>query len=125
MAGVSIGTLDGLIIGTVELSFVGLSLELPLGYPLEYPNTGSVLPGTPMGTPIGLWFGYEAARYFCYCLYLTDLQKDNCGEGGIYCVPTSETICTFYMNSVRYLQLLELLTLALSTNWSITSYGVI
>ena len=37
--GVSLGTLYGLIIGTREGSLFGLSLRLPLGSPLEFPNT--------------------------------------------------------------------------------------
>ena len=36
-------TLVGLMIGTGERSLVGLSLRIPLGYPLESPNPGAVL----------------------------------------------------------------------------------
>ena len=65
MVGVSLGTLGVLIIGTAEVSLVGLSLGLSLGSPLEYKNTGYVLPGMLIGAPFSLWFGSEAVRY-CY-----------------------------------------------------------
>ena len=41
LVGVSLDTLDGLIIGTGGGSLVGLSLRLPLGPLLEPPNTGA------------------------------------------------------------------------------------
>ena len=53
----------GLIIGTVEVYLVGLPLVLPLGYPLEYPNHVSMMPGTLLGVPLGLWFISEVFRY--------------------------------------------------------------
>ena len=56
MVGVPLGTLVGLKIGTGEVSLVGLSLGLTLGYPLESPNTRAEFPDMLMGAPIGLWF---------------------------------------------------------------------
>ena len=56
------GTLVGLIIGTGEVCFVGLSLVFPFGNPLESTNTGVDMPSTLMGNSLGLWFGYEAVR---------------------------------------------------------------
>ena len=40
LVGVSLGTMYVLMIGTGKGSLVGLSLGLPLGSPLEYPNPG-------------------------------------------------------------------------------------
>ena len=65
LVGFLLRTMDGLMIGTGEGSLVGLSLVLPLVYPLESPNTGSELYDTLLGSPLGLWFGSEVAR----CLY--------------------------------------------------------
>ena len=62
MVVVLFGTLVGLIIGTVEVSLVGLSLGLPHGYPLESTNTGVDMHGTLMGASLGLRLGYEAIR---------------------------------------------------------------
>ena len=47
----SLGTLDGLMIGTVERYLVGLSLVLPLVYPLDSPNLG--LTGTILAMSLG------------------------------------------------------------------------
>ena len=58
LVGVSLDTLTGLMIGTGEVSLVGLSLGLPLGSLLESPNNGAYMPGTLLGVPLGLWFGY-------------------------------------------------------------------
>ena len=55
---VSLATLTGLMIGTGEVSLVGLSLGLPLGSLIESPNNGAYMPGTLLGVPLGLWFGY-------------------------------------------------------------------
>ena len=52
------------MIDTIEV-FFGLSLGLPFGPPLEYPNYGAVLPGTLLVYPLGLWFGSEAVRRWC------------------------------------------------------------
>ena len=52
-------TMGGLIIGTWGVALVGLSLLFPIGYPLESPNLGAVLPVTLLVTPLGLWFGSE------------------------------------------------------------------
>ena len=65
MVGVSLGTLAGFIIGIGEGDLVGLSLRLPLVYPLDSPNTGAETPGTLLGTHIGLWFESEAVRFLC------------------------------------------------------------
>ena len=43
LVGVSLGTMDVLVIGTVEGSLVGLSLKLPLGSPIESLNPVDVL----------------------------------------------------------------------------------
>ena len=77
LVGVSIVTLDGLMIGTGEVSLVGLSLEIPLGSPLESPNPGSGLPGTLLGTPLGLWFGYELVMCLCCRRQLMDFHKSD------------------------------------------------
>ena len=42
---VSLVPLDGLVIGTGEGYLAGLSLRLPLGYPLDSPNPVLELPG--------------------------------------------------------------------------------
>ena len=76
MVVVLFGTLVGLMIGTGEVSLVGLSLVLPLGYPLESTNTGVDMPGTLMGASLGLWFGSEAVRCWCYWCLLVDCCKD-------------------------------------------------
>ena len=57
MVGVSLISLFGLEIDTGEGSLVGLSPGLPLGYSLESPSYGVVLPGTLLSAPLGLWFG--------------------------------------------------------------------
>ena len=60
---VSLGELGGLVIGTVEGYLVILSLGLPLGSPIGYPNLRAVLPVPLLSAPIGLLFGYEAFIY--------------------------------------------------------------
>ena len=75
LVGVSLVKMGGLLIGTGELFLVGLSMVFTLGYLLESPNPGSVLPGTLIETPIGFWFGSEAVRYWCSCRRLTDFRK--------------------------------------------------
>ena len=98
----SLVTLAGLIIGTGEGSLIGLSLGLPLGSPLESTNTGADMPGTLLGAPPGLWFEFDVVWGV-----------------GISCLPLSGAFITSTMNSVRYLQLVELLTLSLSHTWLI------
>ena len=82
---VSLVILTGLIICAVEGSLVVLSLVIPLGYLLEYPNPGADLYGTLLGAAIGLWFG-----------------SDVVWGVGISCVPTSGAFITSKMNSVSY-----------------------
>ena len=65
MVAVLFGILVGFIIGTVEVSLVGLSLDVPHGYPLESTNTGVGIIGTLLITYIGLWIGSEA--FSCWC----------------------------------------------------------
>ena len=45
-----------------------------------------------------------------------------CGGVDIYFTPTSGVVIVYNIESVSYCQLLELLTLDLSPNWSIPSY---
>ena len=68
----SLGTLGGLNIVTGKVYSVVLSLGLPPGYLLEPTNPGAVMPDMLPEAPIGLWFGSEAVRYWCYCCRLTD-----------------------------------------------------
>ena len=89
LVGVSLGLLDGLMIGTGEVYLVGLSLELPLGFPFEYKNPGAELSGILMGVPIGFWFDSEASRCLCYCRRLMDYHEDTCWGVGISCVSPS------------------------------------
>ena len=51
------------MIGTVKGYLVILSLGLPLGSPIGYPNLRAVLPVPLLSAPIGLLFGYEAFIY--------------------------------------------------------------
>ena len=57
MVGVSLDTLDGFMIGTGEVYFVGLSLVLSLGSPLDSLNPRSDMSGKLMGSPLGFCFG--------------------------------------------------------------------
>ena len=109
-------TLAGLILDTVERYLVGLSLRITIGYPLEYLNLGYFLSVTLMGVPLWLWFVSESVRCHCCFRCLTDFCKAPfCGEVVIYCVPTSVDIIKSIMDSGRYCQLMELLTLELSS----------
>ena len=60
LVGVSLGPLDGLIIGTGEVYIVGLSQIIPLGSPFEYPNPGltDIIIGLFLGNPIGSLLDY-------------------------------------------------------------------
>ena len=49
LVGVSLGRMDGHMIGTVEVFLVGLSLERSLESPLEFPNPGAELHETLLG----------------------------------------------------------------------------
>ena len=51
---VSLVRIGGLMIGTGGGSLAVLSLVLTIVYPIEYPNTGDSLPGTLLGSPVGL-----------------------------------------------------------------------
>ena len=90
LVGVSLGILVGFMIGTVEGSLVGLSLGITLRSLPIYPNPGANLHVTILGAPLGLWYGSEAVRCWCYYFRLTDFCEDTCagaragkgGEGG-------------------------------------------
>ena len=119
---VSLGSMASLMIGTVEGYLVGLSLGLPHVSPIEFPNPGADLPVTLLGKPLGLLFGSEAVRFWCCCQCVMDRHEANCARGGevdISCVLHFGALITSNMNSVRYFQHLELLTLELSTTWLI------
>ena len=60
-----LGTLSVLMIFTGEGYCFGLSLGIPLGSPPESTNPGDLIPNTMLGALLGLWFGYEAVRYWC------------------------------------------------------------
>ena len=64
------------------------------------------MPSMMMGAPLELWFGFDMVWGV-----------------GISCIPPSGDFITSEINAVRYLQLLELLTLALSPTWLIPSSG--
>ena len=96
LVGISLGQMDALMIGTDEGSVVGLSLVFPLGSPLDSPNPGADLSGTLLYAPLGLWF-----------------FSDVVWGVGIYFVPPSGSSIASKMNSVRYCQLVEILTLSL------------
>ena len=66
LVGVSLVTLNGLMIVTGEGSLFGLPLGLPIVSPIESPNNGSDLTGTLLGAPLGLRFGSEAVRCLCF-----------------------------------------------------------
>ena len=65
LVGVSLVTLVGLMIGTREGCFAGLILGVSLGSPLESKKSGSELPATILGAPLGLWFVYEVVSCLC------------------------------------------------------------
>ena len=116
MVGSSLCTLAGLIIGTVERCLVGLSLGIPLGYPLEYLNLGYFLSVTLMGAPLWLLFISDSVRCQCCFFRLTDFRIYTCWGGVvIYCVLTSVDIIKSNMDSGGYCQLMDLLTLELSS----------
>ena len=96
MVGFSLGPMAGFVIGTLEVYLVGLSLGFPLGYPLDYPNTGAELSGTLLFAPLRLWF-----------------FSDVIWGVGISFVPPYGYFIASKMNSVRYFQLMEFLTLSL------------
>ena len=100
-------------------SLVLLSLVLTIGYPLEYTNPGSELSDTLLGAPLGLRFLSEAVRCMCCCRQLMNCHEGTCWGVCIYCVPPSGDLIISNMNSVRYFQLLELITLSLSPTWLI------
>ena len=54
-----------LMIGTREGCFAGLILGVSLGSPLESKKSGSELPATILGAPLGLWFVYEVVSCLC------------------------------------------------------------
>ena len=120
---VSLGTLARLIIVTREGSLVVLSLLISIGFPLESPNPGDELPGTLLGAPIGLWFGSEAVRCLCSCIFLVYNHEDNLWGVGISFVLPYRYFITYTMNSVSYFQLLGLLTLSLSPTWLMPTSG--
>ena len=99
------------MVGTGEGYFVGLSLELTLGYSLESQNTGAELPVTLLGESLGLWFVSEEIRCWCFCHRLMDFRKATCWGVGISFVPTYGALTPSNTNSVEYCQLLEFLTL--------------
>ena len=103
--------------------FLGLSLVLPLGSPLDSPNTGADMHSKFLGTPLGLYFGSEVSRCMCYCRCLMDFHKATCWVVFISCVPSYGAFITSKINSVRYFQLMELITLSLSPTWLIPTYG--
>ena len=51
--------MSGLMIGTGVGSLFGLSLIIPLGYPLESTNPGADLPVMMLDAPSRLWFGSD------------------------------------------------------------------
>ena len=102
------------MIGNGEGSMIGLSLELPLGYTLEYPNTIDDLPGILLRDSLGLWFDSGSVRCLCCYRRLMDGHEPTCWGVGIYSFLSSGSLITSIMNSVRYCQLLDFLTLALS-----------
>ena len=108
---VSIVSLSGLMIRTIEGYLVGLSLQVPLRSPLESQNPGSEMPGTLLVAPIGLWFFSELFRCLCYCCRLINFCEATRWGVVISCVPNSGAFITSKMNSVRYLQVLEFITL--------------
>ena len=120
---VSLGRLSGSMIGTGEGYLVGLSLVLPLRSSLEPLNPGAQLPGTLLVAPSGLWFGYEVRRCMCSCLRLLDFHEANFWEVRISCVSLSGDFITSKNKSVRYCQLMQLLTLSLSPTQLIPTYG--
>ena len=103
----------GYILGYSINMFLVLSLGLTLGSPLDSPNAVADLPGKFLGTPLGLCFGSEASRCLCYSCWLMDFHKATCWVVFIYCVPSYGYFITSKINSVRYCQLMELLTLSL------------
>ena len=76
-----------------------------------------------MGAPLWLWFGYEAVICKCCCRRLTNFGKSTCWGVGISRAPAYGALITSNMNSVRYCQLMEFLTLSLSPTWLIHSSG--
>ena len=113
LVGVSLDKLARLMIVTGEGFLVGLSLGLPLGSPLKSTNIGADLPIKILGAPLRLSFGYSAFRCWCCCRCLIYFCKATCWGVGTSCLPPYGAFITSNINSVRYFQLLELLTLAL------------
>ena len=98
-------------------------MGVTLVYPLESPNPGAGLPDMLLGAPLGLWFGSEAVMCWCFYRCVTYFRKDTWWGVGIYCVPPSGALITSNMNSLRYLQILDFLTLVLLPNLLILSSG--
>ena len=107
------------MIGTVEGYLVSLSLVLPIVFPLEYPNTESDLPGMLLGKPLGLWFGSEAVGYLCFFCRFTYLFKATFWGVSISCIHPYRALIKSSMNSLRYYQIMELITLSPSSTWLI------
>ena len=120
---ISLSRLAILMIFTGERSLVVLSMQLPLGSPLEYPNIVSELSVTRMYAPLGLWFGSEAAMCMCYCRRLMNWHEVTFWWVGIYCVPNSGSFLTYKINSEGYSQLMDFITLSISSTWLIPTFG--
>ena len=71
MVVVLFGTLVGLMIGTGELSLVGLPFVLTLEYPLESTNNGVDMPGTLLSAYLWQWFGSKGVSFWCsWCRHM-------------------------------------------------------
>ena len=133
--GAVIGSLVGFLAGTILGNQLGSLTGSSVGIsPTEFLGdwTGYLLgifTGTLLGYPLGFQFGSESNRYWPSCRSLADRHMacsfcDNiCVLVGRYFLwPYLCSCYCFQHKSVRYLQLLDLLTLAFSTAWLIPSY---
>ena len=106
----------------LEGSLVGLWLGLSIGSPLESPNPGAVLPVMLLRHLLGCGLDLKQLGV-SFSSFASWIAVNLLARGGgvcIYCVPPSGFIITYNMNSVRYFQLIEFLTLELSHTWLVT-----
>ena len=80
----SLCTMGVLMIVSLEEYLVGLSLMLPLVYPLGSPNHVYFLAGMLLTALLGLWFGSEVVKCCFSCCHLVDFLKATYGRIDIF-----------------------------------------
>ena len=87
--------MSGLMLGTGEGPYFGLSLGITLGSPLESPDSGAELTGMLLDAPLGLWFVSEVVRFRCSCRRITDFFEATFWGVGMSCDPNFGYFITF------------------------------